>query len=293
MHYERKRVAHIAVDEQVEPHQVALLVSVRLVIERGVAACAGLQAVEEVVYYLVERQAVRQLHARRVDVGHIDENSALVLTQFHNLPHIFRRSVNHCFDHRFLYAFDFRGRGQIGGIVHNEFFAVCLGDVIRHPGRGGDEVEVKLALESFLDNLHMQQPEKTATESETERLAVFGFERQRSVVELQFQQGFLEVVVFGSVGGVNTRIDHWSCFFVSFKWRIRRSVRSGNRIADSGICDVFHARRDITDLAGRQCGDGFHTRRVHADFHHFEHFSGGAHLDAVARFHGPVHNAHH
>ena len=165
--------------------------------------------------------------------------------------------------------------------------------MIGHAGSGGDEIEVELALQPLLDDLHVQEPQETAPEPEPQRLAVFGFERERRVVELQFQKRLFEVVVTRTVCGVNARKHHRSCFFVSFKWRFGRTVGIGDGVADGGVRHIFDARGDITDLARREALNRSHAGRIHPDFHHIEALARGEHFDPVPRFHRAVHDAHH
>ena len=55
--------------------------------------------------------------------------------------------------------------------------AVGLVDVVDDARRGRDEVEVVLALEALLDDLHVEQAEEAAAEAEAERLGRVGLER--------------------------------------------------------------------------------------------------------------------
>ena len=58
-------------------------------------------------------------------------------------------------------------------------------------GRRRDEVEVVFPLQPLLDDLHMKQPQKSATESESQRAGGFRFITQRGVVQLELLQRFL------------------------------------------------------------------------------------------------------
>ena len=58
-------------------------------------------------------------------------------------------------------------------------------DVVLDRRRRGDEVEVELALEPLLDDLHVEQPEEAAAEAEAERDRALRLEGDRGVVEVQ------------------------------------------------------------------------------------------------------------
>src|ERR1017187_9065812 len=75
------------------------------------------------------------------------------------------------------------GSGKLVGGVHFDDFPDGVGDPVPHAGRRGDEVDVELALEALLDNFQVQQPQKSAAETETQRHGVFGFEVEGAVVE--------------------------------------------------------------------------------------------------------------
>ena len=86
--------------------------------------------------------------------------------------------------------------------------AVGLGDLIDDVGRGGDEVEIILALEPLEDDLHMQKAQKAAAEAEAQRDGVFLRIAHGRVVELQFFQRVAQITVFGAVRRVDARKDH-------------------------------------------------------------------------------------
>ena len=78
-------------------------------------------------------------------------------------------------------------------------------------GRGGDEVEVVLALEALLDDLHVEQAEEAAAEAEAERLRGLGLVGERRVVELQLLERVAQLLVVVGVGreeaGEHHRLD--------------------------------------------------------------------------------------
>ena len=67
--------------------------------------------------------------------------------------------------------------------------AVGLGDLVAHAGRGGDEVEVELALQALLNDFHVEQAEEAAAEAEAEGDGAFGLEEKGRVVEAKFFEG--------------------------------------------------------------------------------------------------------
>ena len=67
--------------------------------------------------------------------------------------------------------------------------------------RRGDEVEVELALEPLLDDLHVQQAQEAAAEAEAERDRRFRLEADRGVVEVQLLERVAQDRVVGPATG--------------------------------------------------------------------------------------------
>ena len=80
------------------------------------------------------------------------------------------------------------------GVVYIQLFSVRLVYFIRDAGGGGDDVEVEFALDALLDDLHVQQPQKAAAEAEAEGDGGIRLKDERGVVELQFEEGVLQIV---------------------------------------------------------------------------------------------------
>ncbi len=62
------------------------------------------------------------------------------------------------------------GSGSSDGLSTSDDLAVGLDDLVLDTGRGGQQVEVVLALQPLLDDLHVQQAEEAAAEAEAERV---------------------------------------------------------------------------------------------------------------------------
>ena len=84
-------------------------------------------------------------------------------------------------------------------VIHFEHCAVRLVNLIGNRRRGRYDFEIKLPFQPFLNDLHMQKPQKTATEAETQRDGIIRFKGQRSVVELQLHQRVFEIAETAAV----------------------------------------------------------------------------------------------
>ena len=103
---------------------------------------------------------------------------------------------------------DLGGVGPARGIVDFDDGAIGERDLVTHAGRGGDEVEVVLALEPLLNDFEMQQAEEAAAEAEAEGDGGLGLEGEGRVVEAEFFEGIAEHGVFVRVDGVEAGEDH-------------------------------------------------------------------------------------
>ena len=70
---------------------------------------------------------------------------------------------------------DLAGVGHFLGGMQAHHLAALLKDVVFHRGRGREQIEVELALEALLHDLHVQKPQKADAEAEAERVGLLGF----------------------------------------------------------------------------------------------------------------------
>ena len=85
--------------------------------------------------------------------------------------------------------------GQLGRALEQLHRAVGVIDVVLHARHRRDEVEIELALEPLLHDLHVQQAEEAAAEAEAERGGRLRLVVQRSVVELQLLERVAQSLV--------------------------------------------------------------------------------------------------
>ena len=92
------------------------------------------------------------------------------------------------------------GSGMSAGIVQLDLVLVGQRDLVDDRGRGGDQVEVELALEPLLDDLEMQQAEEAAAEAEAERGRGLHLVGEARVVEAQPAHRGAQILEIGGVG---------------------------------------------------------------------------------------------
>ena len=124
--------------------------------------------------------------------------------------------------------------------------------MIVHRGARGNEVKIELALQAFLDDLHMQQAQEAHAEAKAERHRGLGLPHQRRVVDVQLIEGVTQVLVVLVIDREQARIDHGLGLAVTRK-RLGAGVRRpGKGVAHANGLGVLQARDHVADLANRQ-----------------------------------------
>ena len=290
MNDHRKRVANIAVEQHVELDQIALTIAGKLVVQRRIAAGTALERVEEIENDFVQRHFVAQ-HDAVALVLHIAELAALLLAQIHQRADVFFRRVNVRQHVRLAHFGDGRRIGHVRRVVQPHLGAVGFRQLVDDVGRGGDQIQIKLALEPHLDNFHMQQPEEPAAEAVTQRGRRFRLENERSVVQAELVQRFMQRLVVRAVGGINAAVHHGADLTVARQRFFGGIVGVGDRVSHTGIDDILDGRADIAHVARTQLVHGDIAGLEAADLNGIECRTGGHHADARARAYRALHDA--
>ena len=115
-----------------------------------------------------------------------------------------------------------------------------------------------LALDTLLDDLHMEETEETAAESEIECFGSLWLVDQSRIVQLQFFKRILEIAIILPFSGIDTGIDHGFCLAVAGKRLIRWTGCEGDGIAYTALGDGFETGGDIANIPGFEHGNGLH-----------------------------------
>ena len=228
--------------------------------------------------------------AVRINIGHVAERAAAVLTEIHDVAHIIRGGIDVRVYHRLLRLRDERRVGIIRRIVDEHNAAVRLRDAVDNARRSRDEIEIIFALEPLLDDLHVQKPQETAAEAEAQRHRGFRLEGEGGVVELKLLESVAQIRVLCAVRRINAAVHHGLHRAVARQRIGGGVVRPGDGVAHTGILHRLDGRREIAHLAGSQLARRFKTRGAHvAAFHHRELAAVAHHADRVARMDGALH----
>src|SRR5690606_16176387 len=246
----RERVHGIAVEEDVELDEVARALADDLVVERGIASADGLQAVVEVEDDLAEGELVLEVHALGVEVVRVDVRPAAVLAERHQRADVLGRGDDLGLDVGLADLGDLADGRHLARVRDFELRPVRQLDRVADVRERGDDVEVELAVEALLDDLHVEHAEEADAEAEAERSAGLGLVGERGVVELELVERGAEVLEVAGVRRVDAGEDHRLDLAEAGHRLGRGALRVRDRVADARVADVLDAADDVADLAG-------------------------------------------
>jgi hypothetical protein len=164
--------------------------------------------------------------------------------------------------------------------------------MIDHARRGGDKVEVELALQPLGDDLEMQQAEEAAAEAEAQRRRAFGLERERRVVEAEFRHGFPQVFEFGGVNREQAAEHHGLGWLEAGQGDGRQVLLVDDGVADAGVRHLLDRGGEEADFAGAKLWQHFLLRAKDAEALDGVVGVGGHQLDLLALLHHAFPDAH-
>ena len=127
------------------------------------------------------------------------------------------------------------GSGNLVGIIHLEDLAARGGDAVAHAGRGGDQVDIELALQPLLHDLQMQQAQKTAAEAETQRHRILRLEAEGAVVQTQLFERIAQQAVLVRLHRIQPGEHHGLDLFEAGQRLGGRILVVGDGVADLGV----------------------------------------------------------
>ena len=159
-------------------------------------------------------------------------------------------------------------------------------------GTRGDQVQIELALQTLLDDLHVQQAQEAHAEAKAQRHRRLGLPHQRRIVDVQLIERVAQVLVVLVVDGEQARVDHGLGLAVA-RQRLGAGVRSPRKgIAHAHGLGVLQTRDHIADLADGQSIDRRLGRALDAHAVDQEVALGLHHAQGIALFDGTIKDAH-
>ncbi len=154
--------------------------------------------------------------------------------------------------------------------------------MIDHRRSCRDQIEIVFPLKPFLDDIHMQQAQEAAAESEAESLRGLRFILQAGIVELKLVERIMKVLELGRIARIQAAVDHRIQFLVAGKRLVCRIVCGSDGIADPDIMDVLDRSRKPPDIPAYQRMDRYFFRVADAGFKHFIFGTGCHEADMIA-----------
>ena len=162
--------------------------------------------------------------------------------------------------------------GEVARVGHDQLGPGLHDDAVDDVRRGGDQLQVKLALQPLPDDLHVQQAEEAAPEAEPQGRRGLRFIDQRGVVQPQPVERLPQFRVVVTVHRVKAGEHHRARVVVSGQGLDGPVDGRGHRVADPRLPDVLHAGDEVADLTGAESVGRLRLRGDHA---HFERLVGG------------------
>src|SRR6056297_2356066 len=126
----------------------------------------------------------------------------------------------------------------------------------RHPvnnrGGCGNQLNIEFALQSFLNNLHVEKTKKTTTKAKPQSKGVFRFKGKGGIIQTQFFQGVAQGIVLTTVNGIKTRKYHRFNHLVARQSLYCRLMMMGQGITDLGVFNHLDAGNDEPYFAGSE-----------------------------------------
>ena len=156
--YQSTQCIHlIAIQENIHFHNITIAVANRMIIERCITTGLRFQFIIKIKNDLGKWHFKYQLNTGLCQVTLIYENTTFTQTQCHYVTNVFRLGNDLCFDIRFFYTvYPYRVR-HLRRIVYDHLLAFRSIGNKTNVGNGCDNRLVKLPLQTFLYDLHMQQ----------------------------------------------------------------------------------------------------------------------------------------
>src|SRR5690606_16688858 len=286
----RHRIDPFLVDQDVELDERRRLEAQELVIERCVAAAHRLQPIEEIEDDLGERhlELERDLTA---EILKLALRSPLLDAERDHGAEKLLRHEDAREDQRLANLLDLLRRRQLRRVLDLADLAVVRLDLVDDRRRGRDQRQAVLALETFLHDLHVQETEEAAAESEAERGARLGLERKRRVVQRELLQRLAKRIVVVRDDGEEACEDARAHALEARQRRHVALIGGDDRIADRRGIDLLDRCDQVADLTRGQRVTLLGPGREDADAVDRVAASSRVHDDAIALRDDAVHDA--
>ena len=182
MYDSRQSIHRITVQQNIYFHQVRSAITCQLVVQRSIATGNRLQSVKVIINNLTQRQCIVNHNPGFIQISHVLIFTAFFLAQLHNRTNIIFRYNNGSIYIRLFYMVDNRRVWEIRRIIYHFHVTVSTEYFVNNVRRRSNQAQIIFALQSFLNNVHMQQSQEAAAEAKAQRNGCFRLKYQRSIV---------------------------------------------------------------------------------------------------------------
>ncbi len=261
----RERLHRIPGDEHIHLHHLRGAVAGVLVVHRAVALGLGFQLVVEIDEDFRKRQHAGKHHARVVDGFRVRHFAAFFQHELHHVADVFAGHHDIHVHDGFADLLDHLGLGEKRRVIYDDFRTIREIHVIDHGRVGGDHIHIELAPQPFLDDLHVQQAEEAAAETEAESGGALLRESEGGVVDLELAHRRFQRLVIRGIHRIDAGEHHGLDLLVAGQG-LRAGVRGiGHRVADLHLAGGFHVRDHVSHIARAEHVADAHFRGEHAD----------------------------
>ena len=102
------------------------------------------------------------------------------------------------------------------GAVDFKFFATSFDDLVGDIWSGLNQVDIAFIFEPLLDDLHVQEAQEPAAESESEGFAGLRGKLERRIIDREFFESFAKLGELLTIAGVQAAINHSFWRLISF-----------------------------------------------------------------------------
>ena len=144
----------------------------------------------------------------------------------------------------------FCGLGHVGRIVQLLHAAVGEVHAVDDARRGGDQVDIELALEPLADDLEMQQPKKPAAEAEAERGGGLHLIGEARIVQPELADRLAQILELGCIDREQAAEHHGLRRLEAGEGGCRGALFLGDGIAHASIGHLPDRGGEEADLSG-------------------------------------------
>ena len=167
MNNEAKSINLVTIEENIHLHQLGRAILRNFIVKASIATSRGLELVKEVKDDFSKRDLIDDIDPIIIDVVHSHKVTALALSQLHHRSDKFLRHHNLRLDIRLLNGVNLSRIRKLAWIRDINSFTICQINLIDNGWRRHNQINIKLTLQTLLNDIHVQQAQEATTETKS------------------------------------------------------------------------------------------------------------------------------